>query len=155
MEAPKASHRALPKAVGESRCASRRSEFPSRQESRLTPREVEDFQQRLLGKRRELIDDVRGLRSEAANGIESGSNSMPIHMADRGSDTWEQGLTFRLTETQETVLREIDVALQRMRDGVYGICEATGKRISETRLRAVPWTRYCIEYARKLEAEPA
>ena len=130
------------------------SKQPSRRRRRLTPRELEDYQQRLLDKRRELIGDVRRLHDEAMNGGSGGgggSNSMPIHMAERGSETWEQALTLRLSETQESVLRDVDVALQRIHDGTYGVCEAAGGRIPGGRLRALPWTRYCIECARSLE----
>ncbi len=76
---------------------------------------------------------------------------MPIHMAERGSETWEQALTLRLSETQASILRDIDAALQRIQDETYGICEATGDPISKGRLRVLPWTRHCIECARSLE----
>ena len=76
---------------------------------------------------------------------------MPIHMAERGSETWEQALTLRLSETQASILRDLDAALQRIQDGTYGVCEAAGERIPRGRLRALPWTRYCIECARSVE----
>lgn len=154
MNPPKANNRASAKAIGEDGRASRNSKPPSRRRKCLAPRALEDFRQRLLDKRRELIGDVRCLRDEAMNsgsGGGSGSNSMPIHMAERGSDTWEQALTLRLSETQASILRDIDEALQRIQDGTYGVCEAAGERIPRDRLRALPWTRYCIECARSLE----
>lgn len=53
-------------------------------------------------------------------------------------------------------LREIDAALQRLREGTYGICEATGEPISAARLRAIPWTRYSHAAAERRErAAPA
>ncbi len=76
---------------------------------------------------------------------------MPIHMAELGSDTWEQALTLRLSEAQAAILRDVDGALQRIQDGAYGVCEEAGERIPRGRLRALPWTRYCIECARSLE----
>lgn len=154
MNTSKANSRPSPKAVGENRRASRSSKPLSRHSRRLTSRELEDFQQRLLDKRRELIVDVRCLRDEAMNsgsGGGSGSNAMPIHMAERGSETWEQALTLRLSETQASILRDIDAALQRIQDGTYGVCGAAGEGIPRGRLRALPWTRHCIECARSLE----
>jgi len=41
--------------------------------------------------------------------------------------------------------------LDRMDNGTYGICLATGAQIGIDRLRARPWAKYCIEYARTLE----
>ena len=76
---------------------------------------------------------------------------MPIHMADLGSDTWEQELTLGLIENERGLLREIDEALDRIEDKTYGICLATNRPISKSRLRAQPWAKYCIAYARKRE----
>ena len=149
---PKANNRASPKAVGENGRASRSSRPPSQSRRRLAPGELESFRQRLLDKRRELIGDVRGLQSEAVNGRGGASNAMPIHMAERGSETWEQALTLRLSESQASVLRDLDAALQRIHDGTYGVCEAAGERIPKGRLRAVPWARYCIKCASEHEA---
>ena len=153
-KAPKTNNRALANPVGKGAHVTQNSKRPSRRTSRLTPSELEEFQVRLLNKRRELVGDVRGLQSEAVNdngGGGGGSNAMPIHMAERASDTWEQALTLRLSEAHASILHEIDAALRRIQDETYGICEATGERISKGRLRAVPWAKYCIKCARSLE----
>ena len=121
---------------------------------RLTPAELEEFRQMLLAKRQQLIGDVAHLEDEAIRSRqhgESGSSSMPIHMADIGSDTWEQELTLGLIENERGLLREIDEALDRIKNGTFGVCLGTGKPITKARLRAKPWAKYCIEYARKRE----
>lgn len=48
-------------------------------------------------------------------------------------------------------LAEAEAALERIRKGTYGLCEDTGKPISEARLRALPWTRLSVAAARKRE----
>lgn len=129
---------------------------PRQRKSHLTATELEEFRGQLLTKRYELIGDVDRLCDEALGGSGSrnsnGSSLMPIHMADRASDTWEQGMTLGVAENTASLLREIEAALRRIKDRTYGICEVTGEPISKARLRAIPWTRYCIEYALKLEA---
>lgn len=105
----------------------------------------------LLAKRRELAGDVRRLTDEALNTSVQGAaehSSMPIHMADSGSDNWEQEFTLGLIANEEALVREIDDALGRIENRTYGVCLATRKRISKARLRAKPWAKYCIEYAR-------
>jgi len=84
----------------------------------------------------------------------SGSNlsNLPIHMADMGTDNYEQEFTLGLVEKDRQLLREINVALAKIRDGTYGICEGTGKPITRARLEAKPWAKYSIEYTRKLES---
>jgi RNA polymerase-binding protein DksA len=54
-------------------------------------------------------------------------------------------------DSERKLLQEIDDALQRIEEGAYGICEGTGKPIPKARLRAQPWARCCVEYARSLE----
>jgi RNA polymerase-binding transcription factor DksA len=56
--------------------------------------------------------------------------------------------------TVDDKLFEVDCALQRIHDGVYGFCEETGHPIPSERLRAAPWIRYCREVAEQRE-QPA
>jgi len=119
----------------------------------LTDEELREFRDLLIAKRQEIIRDVTNLEDEAIRQASSGAttSTMPIHMADLGTDTWEQELTLGLIENERSLLREIDEALERVDNKTYGMCIATNKRISKSRLQAKPWAKYCIEYARKRE----
>ncbi|MFH0983251.1 MAG: TraR/DksA C4-type zinc finger protein [Planctomycetota bacterium] len=124
--------------------------------TKLRARELREFKELLLTKRRELLGDVNQLSSEAlhTNRQESRGDlsNMPSHMADVGSDNWEQEFTLGLIETERALLRQIDAALLRIEDGTYGVCLATHRMISPERLRAKPWAQYCIEFARLCDA---
>jgi len=76
---------------------------------------------------------------------------MPIHMADLGTDNYEQEFALELMDSEIKLLREIDAALARISEGTYGICLGTGQPIPKARLEAQPWARYCVEYARMVE----
>ncbi len=76
---------------------------------------------------------------------------MPIHMADIGTDTYDQDFILGLAETERQGLREIDEALQRIESRTFGICQMTGKPIPKARLNAKPWAKYTIEAAREVE----
>lgn len=121
----------------------------------LTAAELEKFKQILLEKRRELVGDVNEMEDETLKKSRLDAagdlSSMPIHMADIGSDTYEQEFALGLMDSEIKLLREIDKALDRMARKTYGICERTSKPISRARLEAKPWARYSVEYARKLE----
>ena len=123
--------------------------------TRLSPEHLDQFKELLLAKRHELTGTVNQLRDEALHKSRQDAagdlSSMPIHMADLGSDNWEQEFTLGLVASENELLREIDDALRRIEDRTYGICLATNKPIQRTRLRAKPWAKYCIEYARELE----
>jgi RNA polymerase-binding protein DksA len=109
----------------------------------------------LLEKRREIVGNVNEMEDEALKRSRldaSGDlSSMPIHMADIGTDNYEQEFALGLMDSERKLLREIDDALERIQQGTYGVCEGTGKPIPKARLRAQPWARYCVEYARMLE----
>ena len=134
------------------------AQFPEKprplRKTHLSTEELREFNQLLLDKRAELAGDVTRLTNEALNskGPEHGEHSaMPIHMADLGTDNWEQEFTLGLLANEQALIREIDEALARIENKTYGICLAMHKRISKARLRAKPWAKYCIEYARVLE----
>ncbi len=123
--------------------------------TRLPPKEVDEFRRLLLGKRAELVGDVSHMTDEALRNHQPGGagnlSKVPIHMADVGSDNWEQEFTLDLVDTERRLLKEIDAALERIALQTFGICEATHKPIKKQRLRAKPWARFCIEYARERE----
>jgi RNA polymerase-binding protein DksA len=126
---------------------------PVKNQAGLKARELESFRDLLLAKRRELLGDVHSMEEEALRSASSSNlSNLPIHMADMGTDNYEQEFTLGLVEKDRQLLREINVALAKIRDGTYGICEGTGKPITKARLEAKPWAKYSIEYARKLES---
>jgi DnaK suppressor protein len=77
-------------------------------------------------------------------------SSMPIHMADMGTDNFEQEFTLSLMENEEDTLTAIENALERIEQGVYGACEECAGKIPKTRLQAIPYTPYCVKCAEKL-----
>ncbi len=121
----------------------------------LTKTEVKHFLALLLEKRAEIIGDVNSIESEALkkSRLEAGGDlsSMPIHMADVGTDNFEQEFALGLMDSERKLLAEINDALKRIIEKRYGICEGTKKTISKARLKASPWSRYCIEYAIMVE----
>ncbi len=123
--------------------------------ARLTAGDTEHFKQTLLEKRKEIVGNVNEMEDEALKKSRLDAagdlSSMPIHMADIGTDNYEQEFALGLMDSERKLLKEIDDALQRIEQGTYGICEATNKPITKARLEAQPWARYCVEYARMLE----
>lgn len=125
---------------------------PRKNQAGLNSRELEHFRDLLLDKRRELLGDVRSMESEALRSS-GGTNlsNLPIHMADMGTDNYEQEFTLSLVEKDRNLLRDINAALGKIQNGTYGICEGSGKPITKVRLEAQPWAKYSIEYARRME----
>jgi len=119
--------------------------------TRLTTKELNEYKAILLEARSELIDRVTGLEEDALRSSGGNLSNMPIHMADIGTDTFDQDLAIGMAETERELLREIDEALDRVVAKTYGVCQLTGKPIPKTRLDAKPWAKYTIESARHIE----
>ena len=136
--------------------ASNKKTRPVRKKKKhLAKADLEYFKQILLAKRKELLVNVHEIGDEALKKSRldaSGDlSSMPIHMADLGTDNFEQEFALGLLDSETQLLREIDDALVRIEQGSYGVCEGTGEQIPKARLEAKPWARYCVEYARRVE----
>ena len=115
----------------------------------------DDDKERLLALRSRLRGDVSMMADAALKKTRTEANgdlsSMPIHMADIGSDNYEQEFTLSLMETEEDRLELIEGALERIEDGVYGSCLECGGPVPKTRLNAIPYTPFCVKCATKLE----
>jgi len=102
-----------------------------RNNQHLSPSDLDQFRDILIEKRHQLAGDVDALRDDALRRSRKDAagdlSSMPIHMADIGTDNYEQEFTLELMENDQTLLKEIDEALARIEQGTYGVCLATGK----------------------------
>jgi len=108
------------------------------------------FRNLLIERRRRILDTVQDMEEEA---LKAADQDFSVdHMADHGSDNYEQDFTLSLVEGERRELAEIEQALNRIELGTYGICEGTGEPIHRPRLEAIPYARYSIEYQRRLEA---
>jgi RNA polymerase-binding transcription factor DksA len=117
--------------------------------------ELVSFRQVLQGLRSRLCGDLdqmtdEALRRDHAGGTGNLSN-VPLHMADLGTDNYDQEFTLGLIENEQGTLELVVEALRRMEKGTFGQCVECGDPISKPRLQAIPYARYCIACARKLE----
>jgi DnaK suppressor protein len=113
----------------------------------LTAEDIEKFRQLLLIKRSEILGNVTIIEDETFKKERSELSSMPFHMADAGSDNFEQEFALDLMDSEKKLLVEINEALKRIEEGAYGVCEGRGENIPKARLNAIPWARYCVACA--------
>lgn len=111
--------------------------------------ELKHYRDILLNKRAEILADVSSMEKQALEGGSGSLSHQPQHIAEQGSDTYDQTLALSIAEADRKTIKEIDDALQRIDDGTYGVCEVSGKVISKTRLEELPWARLTIEAARE------
>ena len=121
----------------------------------LDPAQLRRFQDRLLAERRRLGDSVTRLQGEAAqhNPEALGESTGRTHLADLGSETYEQSQNLGLAEQAFRAIIVIDRALERIDQGMYGICETCDRTISIERLEAIPSAARCAECQSKAERD--
>lgn len=128
-------------------------EPPKPIKTKLSKKELNHYKNLLLIKRAEIVGDLSTIEAEALRSNDGDLSNMPIHMADIGSDTYEQDFMLGMAESERQRLREIDEALHRIQNRTYGVCQMTGKEIPTARLEAKPWAKYTIEAARQNEGQ--
>ncbi len=112
-------------------------------------RELDEFRRGLLTIRSNRIGDKESREKEALKA--AGQDVSVDHMADFGSDNYEQEFTLGLLEQDIETLRDIHDALMRIRDGSFGLCEECLKPIRRARLKVLPYARLCVECKSKEE----
>lgn len=121
----------------------------------MTKDDMQVFKDQLLLLRVRLRGDVTKLADAALKKSRTEANgdlsSMPIHMADIGSDNFEQEFTLSLMESEGVTLTQIESSLERIEEGLYGQCEECGARIPKNRLKAIPYAMLCIRCAEQQE----
>lgn len=116
-----------------------------------------------LDKYRKLLDElVSETRESVADAEEQarqptgaqgdgGLSNVPMHLGDLGTEAYLQELNSTLAESQQDLSREVHEARRRLNDGTFGICEECGQPIPEARLDVIPYTRYCVGCAERVD----
>lgn len=131
-----------------------------------TEAEKVELRSKLLSQRSELGRSSKDLADEALKG--SGQDFKVDHMADFGSDNFEQEISLSLLEEETELLHEIDTAIRKI-DGQeelpYGLCEEChasgwedeerGPWIPTGRLDFVPYVRLCVQHQEQQEGDAA
>ena len=108
---------------------------------------------RLLALRARLRGEITHLADTALKRDLAETSHTPIHMAELGTDNFEQELTLNLLGSEEDVLDQIEAALERIEEGHYGRCEECGRKIAQARLEAMPYVALCVRCASQREHE--
>ena len=115
----------------------------------LKGQKLEKFKQRLVAKRKELVSEVRGSNvgslETSADGIQD--------IADQASSAYTKEFLLSIGDAERRMLRQVDEALDKIRQDTYGLCESCGEMINERRLEALPFARLCIKCQEKEEEE--
>ena len=109
--------------------------------------EMERLRSALEKSKRQLLVAARRTLLEESS---PDSDGLPDEI-DQASSEYAQSLVFRLRDREKFLLGKIERALQRIREGTFGICEGCGEEISAKRLAARPVATLCIDCEREKE----
>ncbi len=113
---------------------------PAESEPFMNPKQREYFRQKLLRWREDLLQET----SETLQHLQEGGLQEP-DIADRASLETDRSLELRTRDRARKLIAKIDEALERIKDGSYGICEETSEPISVRRLEARPIATLSLE----------
>ena len=112
-------------------------------------RRLEEERTRLQG----IRDGLQREQDEGSSETGGELSSIDQHPGDSGTETFEMEKNVSLLEQVDDELQEIEAAAQRLERGTYGTCQACGRPIVDTRLEAMPATRFCVEDQAKAERQ--
>lgn len=97
----------------------------------------------LLTAKAEILNRVRDVRQD----LHSSEDGKQGDEGDQTVRALAESEALSNNERLRTQLMEIEMALSRIENGTYGVCEETDENIEPDRLMAIPWTRLSIEGA--------
>ncbi len=109
--------------------------------------DLEKIKQQLLEKKAQIIESLENNSKESQNeksGVEDTADEVTAELS--------RETLYKLSQTEREKLFLIEIALKKIENGTYGVCEECGEPIGEKRLEALPWVRLCIECSEKDEA---
>jgi DnaK suppressor protein len=116
----------------------------------LNKKELKKFQELLEEKRKSVLERARQMLSVENMALDT--NDLPDEM-DLASSEYLQSFEFRLRGREKSLLSKLDLALKKIEDGTFGVCEICEEPIGKKRLEARPETTLCIKCKEDQERE--
>lgn len=121
----------------------------------MNKKELEKFKKLILKIREKMSGELNCITEDTLNRSQRDAtgdlSGYTYHMADVATDNYEREFSLNIASNEQDILFEIDEALKRIEDKSYGICLKCSKKISKSRLTAVPYARFCISCQAKEE----
>ncbi|PYV29100.1 MAG: RNA polymerase-binding protein DksA [Acidobacteria bacterium] len=113
----------------------------------MDKKKAELFRKRLLAKQEELLRLVSKSEQDGREADEEGTQDV----ADKAANAYTKEFLFHQSDDNRRTLQLVSEALERLKNGSYGLCVSCQEEVQSRRLEAVPWARHCIECQEKHE----
>jgi RNA polymerase-binding transcription factor DksA len=131
---------------------------PKLTKSPFSKSELDLFKKILTELRRKISGDIQQIEGETLNTSSKDSSGdlsgYSFHMADVATDSFDRELNIGLASNEQSLLNDVDDAMKKIDEGIYGICEKYGVAIPKKRLMVAPYVRYCLQAQEEEEKEP-
>jgi DnaK suppressor protein len=115
----------------------------------MRKRTLESIEKKLVQKKQQILETIEGELANEIEGVES--EAITGDIVDEANSSYEHLIYSSLTVKEQEKLSEINEALNRLNEGIFGKCVVCGKPIDEKRLRAIPEAKMCIACKAKQE----
>ena len=121
---------------------------------KYTKSKLKKFQKQIVEKMGSVSEEVDTLREGIGSATNKQGGVTPdaiysLHMADAGTDSHEQEKNFMLMNRGSDYFKNLEIALERIREGSFGICKICLDLIPEERMMAVPSATKCVDCKEK------
>jgi len=111
----------------------------------MDKKKVEFFKKRLLAKKEELLRLATNSEKDGREADEEATQDI----ADKAANSYTKEFLFHQSDESRRLLQLVNEAMERIKEGTYGLCLECEQEVQQKRLEAVPWARHCIECQEK------
>lgn len=116
--------------------------------SKFGAKDIEHFQDLLLAERVRLEEEREQIRSRSGSvdgALPEEGEGGDEDTADLASAMMDKEMDLSVEDEIEDLLASVDHALQKIKDGTYGVCDMSGEAIPKARLELIPWAALTVE----------
>lgn len=122
---------------------------------KFNKKELAEFKKILLKIKEEILEGIKHISDDTLKKSQKDAagdiSGYTYHMADVATDTYDREFSLGIASNERALIYELDDALKKIEDGLFGVCEDCKSDIAKNRLKAVPYTRLCVKCQEKKE----
>jgi len=115
----------------------------------LSKADIQQFKKKLEETKLQITRQLKSSTEDVKKPDEATGYSQ--HQADQGTDDFDRHISLEVTTHEFHLLRQVDRALEKIEEGTYGLCDITGEKIPDARLKVMPYANTTVKAQEMLE----
>ena len=125
--------------------------------SQFSKRDLDICREKLLNLKDDFLKQMKEISEDTLmktqKDMSGDISGYGLHIADVASDNYERDFKLGLVSNERKIVMDIDEALKRIDENTYGVCHECAKPVAKSRLKAIPYAKYCKKCQEKIESE--